>query len=218
MKKRQRPGRPVEFSANRERRLDRMLEQWERRRKLEDGQSFRWNSGPERRPILNSSGSDLPTGSVLSASEAYQFSSQEDLAKTDLVLVGSTPGSTTVDDFTQVITLEPIADGAVGLCGTVGICFARVDIQTDGDDFATVADGSTDLESNGESTSPFRIIQAISAGTGVKSCIIRFNVNEPTLRIGKTRRDDYGGELWNGFPLERRRNRGHWRKRCYGKA
>ena len=158
MKKRQRPGRPVEFSANRERRLDRMLEQWERRRGIKDGQSFRWNSGPERRPVLNSSGSDLPTGSVLAATTAYQFSSQEDLAKTDLVLVGVTPGSSTVDDFTQVITLEPIAVGAVGLCATVGICFARVDIQTDGDEFATVVDTLTTLESSQDGTSPFRII------------------------------------------------------------
>ena len=180
-----RRGDALDIRAQDWRRVLRMVDQWETIQAA-SSQLLDFNSGPAQRPIINNTGGDLPAGSVVAKASALDFTNEEDETKTQLALRCNTPDADTSDDFDYLITLEPIQDGGAGRAATSGIVFARVDIQTSGDGFANVVDGSTDLEST-DASGKFKIIQAESTGTGVKSCIVRFNTSQMQIvKRGKT--------------------------------
>lgn len=131
------------------------------------------DDSPDSRFVINSTGSPLQIGDVVAISEARDFANNENEAKTSMVLRGVTPTATTVDDVSYGITLQPTIDKQLGQVAFGGVCYARVDIQTDGDEYATVSAG-LNLVSSDDSASPFKIIQVISSGTGLKGAIVRF--------------------------------------------
>lgn len=69
-----------------------------------------------------------------------------------------------------VVLIEPLADGAIGKAVAAGVVQCQVDVQSEGDQYAEVADGSYTLASGDGGTA--RIL-SVQSGTGVKWAVVR---------------------------------------------
>ncbi len=194
-------GSPARFTARWFNRTCDVLEDFDRSQQNVDSS----NTPTEREGLIlvrNDSGVDVDRYQVLGIADVI-FDPDVDLAafQNEWAISGAKP---TTADYTGyfVVTWQPIKNGEIGRAFIFGIVTCKVNIVTEGDQFADVSDNDvTKLKSDTFSGSAQILYPA--TGTGTVQAIVRLGNTRKGFTGTSTR---YGAVTWDGTDLKQEKN------------